>query len=150
MLFVPFCGAHYNPSHVIRENNTFFRLCSTRLRFAAVGQPDRIVAAVEAEDWQTARAEINKVRSANEALFRDKNYDYLLGRIAERTGDIAGATRKLPGNRHRTIRSSRNMRCGDWQRSRAQPATSCSSANVCNNSLPLLARVCYLKLRPCD
>ena len=58
----------------------------------ALGQPDRIVAAVEAADWQTARAEINKIRSANEVLFRDKNYDYLLGRIAERTGDFAGAT----------------------------------------------------------
>ena len=58
----------------------------------AVGQPERIVAAVEAADWQTARAEINRVRSANETLFRDKNYDYLLGRIAERTGDLAGAT----------------------------------------------------------
>ena len=52
---------------------------------------DPIVAAVEAENWQTARAEIAKVRAANEALFRDKNYEYLLGRIAERTGDTASA-----------------------------------------------------------
>ena len=57
-----------------------------------VAQPERITAAVEAADWQTARAEINKLRSSNETLFRDKNYDYLLGRIAERTGDIADAT----------------------------------------------------------
>lgn len=52
---------------------------------------DPVVAAVEAENWQTARAEINKVRAANETLFREKNYDYLLGRIAERTGDTAAA-----------------------------------------------------------
>ena len=59
---------------------------------AALAQsPDPIVAAVESEDWQAARAGINKVRAANEALFRDKNYDYLLGRIAERTGDTATA-----------------------------------------------------------
>jgi soluble lytic murein transglycosylase len=59
---------------------------------ATVAQsPDPIVAAVESENWQTARAEINKLRTANEALFRDKNYDYLLGRIAERTGDTATA-----------------------------------------------------------
>src|SRR5690349_2339703 len=57
-----------------------------------VAQPERITAAVEAADWQTARAEINKLRSTDEALFRDKNYDYLLGRIAERTGDLAGAS----------------------------------------------------------
>src|ERR1041384_7818927 len=64
------------------------------LRAAALpvlGQPERITAAVEAADWQTARAEINKLRSTNEALFRDKNYDYLMGRIAERTGDLATA-----------------------------------------------------------
>ena len=57
-----------------------------------VAQPERITAAVEAADWQTARAEINKLRSSNETLFRDKNYDYLLGRIAERTGDLPAAT----------------------------------------------------------
>ena len=68
----------------------FVFLCAPAL--TALGQPDRILAAVEAADWQTARTEINKVRSTNETLFRDKNYDYLLGRIAERTGDLAGAT----------------------------------------------------------
>jgi soluble lytic murein transglycosylase-like protein/TolA-binding protein len=52
---------------------------------------DPIIAAVEAGDWQAARTEIGKVRSANEALFRDKNYEYLLARIAERTGDTANA-----------------------------------------------------------
>ena len=52
------------------------------LAFSVAAQsPDPIVAAVEAENWQTARAEINKLRSTNGALFREKNYDYLLGRI---------------------------------------------------------------------
>jgi soluble lytic murein transglycosylase-like protein/outer membrane protein assembly factor BamD (BamD/ComL family) len=60
--------------------------------FAVLAQSaDPIVAAVEAQDWQTARSEIGKVRSANEGLFRDKNYEYLLGRIAERTGETATA-----------------------------------------------------------
>jgi len=58
----------------------------------ALAQPERITTAVDAADWQTARAEINKLRSTNETLFRDKNYDYLLGRIAERTGDLPTAT----------------------------------------------------------
>jgi soluble lytic murein transglycosylase-like protein len=52
---------------------------------------DRVVAAVESENWQEARNQIDNVRTANEALFREKNYDYLLGRIAERTGDRATA-----------------------------------------------------------
>lgn len=91
MSFVPFCGV------IIIRDMSFARivlifvfLCAAAV--AALGQPERILAAVEAADWQTARTEINKVRSANEALFRDKNYDYLLGRISERTGDLAGAT----------------------------------------------------------
>jgi len=58
---------------------------------AAAQSPDPIVAAVETENWQTARSELSKVRAANETLFREKNYDYLLGRIAERTGDTATA-----------------------------------------------------------
>src|ERR1041385_7764654 len=75
---------------------SFLRVVSIFLLVAAaaltvVAQPERITAAVEAADWQTARAEIDKLRSTNEALFRDKSYDYLLGRIAERTGDLASA-----------------------------------------------------------
>jgi soluble lytic murein transglycosylase len=59
---------------------------------AAQTPPDRIVPAVEAQDWQTARDEVKKLRTANADLFRAQNYDYLLGRIAERTGDVVGAT----------------------------------------------------------
>ncbi|HJU91382.1 MAG TPA: transglycosylase SLT domain-containing protein [Pyrinomonadaceae bacterium] len=58
----------------------------------AAQSSDRIVAAVESQDWQTARSEIDKLRTSNAALFREKNYEYLLGRIAERTGDVASAT----------------------------------------------------------
>ena len=85
---VPVCGP------IIIRDMSFVRL----ILFLAVvcvsvqGQStDPVVAAVESENWQTARSEINKIRAANEALFREKNYDYLLGRIAERTGDTATA-----------------------------------------------------------
>ncbi|HEV8429984.1 MAG TPA: transglycosylase SLT domain-containing protein [Pyrinomonadaceae bacterium] len=69
----------------------FFTVVCVASLVALAQSPDPIVAAVEAENWQTARSEINKVRSANEAQFRDKNYEYLLGRIAERTGETATA-----------------------------------------------------------
>ena len=69
----------------------FVALLTIAALTALAQSPDPIVAAVEAEDWQTARSEIGKIRSANEGLFRDKNYEYLLGRIAERTGDTATA-----------------------------------------------------------
>ena len=91
VLFVPFCGL------IIIRVMSFARLLLSVVLLTVVTLPvaaqsaDPIIAAVEAQDWQTARAEIGKVRAANEALFRDKNYEYLLGRIAERTGDTAGA-----------------------------------------------------------
>ena len=76
----------------VRFRLIFFIVALNMTAFAVAAQSaDPIVAAIEAEDWQTARSEIGKVRAANEALFRDKNYEYLLGRIAERTGDTAGA-----------------------------------------------------------
>jgi soluble lytic murein transglycosylase-like protein/TolA-binding protein len=58
---------------------------------AAAQSPDRILAAVESQNWQAARSEIEKLRTSNDALFREKNYEYLLGRISEGTGDVAGA-----------------------------------------------------------
>jgi soluble lytic murein transglycosylase len=69
----------------------FVALLTAAALTAAAQSADPIIAAVEARDWQTARSEIGKVRAANEALFRDKNYEYLLGRIAEQTGDTATA-----------------------------------------------------------
>jgi soluble lytic murein transglycosylase len=53
---------------------------------------ETILAAVESQNWQAARSEIEKLRTSNEALFRDRNYGYLLGRVAERNGDLSGAT----------------------------------------------------------
>ena len=69
----------------------FLALLSTSVFVATAQSPDPVIAAVEAENWQTARSEINKLRAANQTLFREKSYDYLLGRIAERTGDTATA-----------------------------------------------------------
>ncbi|HEU5458917.1 MAG TPA: tetratricopeptide repeat protein, partial [Pyrinomonadaceae bacterium] len=64
------------------------------LAFSVAAQsPDRIAPAVESQDWQAARAEINKLRTSNDALFREKNYEYLLGRIAEKSGDVASAAK---------------------------------------------------------
>ena len=90
---MPFCGLIIiRVMSFVRFRLIFFIAALNMTAFAVAAQSaDPIVAAIEAEDWQTARSEIGKVRAANEALFRDKNYEYLLGRIAERTGDTAGA-----------------------------------------------------------
>src|SRR5215213_7924530 len=88
---VPFCGLIIIRVMSFARLLLFVALLTVAALTAAAQSADPIIAAIEAEDWQTARAEIGKVRAANEALFRDKNYEYLLGRIAERTGDTAGA-----------------------------------------------------------
>src|ERR1044071_5014050 len=53
----------------------------------------RIRAATEAQDWSSARNEIEKLRAADPGLFSSKGYDYLLGRVAENSGDLATAVK---------------------------------------------------------
>ena len=91
VLFVPFCGVIIIRVMSIARLVLFVVLLTVTALSAFAQSADPIIAAVEAGDWQAARSEIGKIRSANEALFRDKNYEYLLGRIAERTGDTANA-----------------------------------------------------------
>jgi len=70
----------------------FVALLTTAAVTAPAQLMDPIVSAVESEDWQRARSEINKIRTMNDAVFRERGYEYLLGRIAERTGDVAAAS----------------------------------------------------------
>ena len=42
----------------------------------------RVRAATEAQDWASARSEIERLRAANPTLFKTNGYDYLLGRVA--------------------------------------------------------------------
>src|SRR6267142_6910577 len=52
----------------------------------------RIRSAVASADWKTSLAELNEFRSSNPAVFNANDYDYLLGRISEQTGDVTGAS----------------------------------------------------------
>jgi tetratricopeptide (TPR) repeat protein len=52
---------------------------------------DPIRAAVEQGNWSTVVSEVTKVRGSDSNGFQAKNYDYLLARAAEKTGDVAGA-----------------------------------------------------------
>jgi soluble lytic murein transglycosylase-like protein/tetratricopeptide (TPR) repeat protein len=54
---------------------------------------NRIRATIEAKDWKGARAEVEKLSSSDPSLFRSRNYDYLLARIAEETTDFTTATK---------------------------------------------------------
>jgi peptidoglycan lytic transglycosylase len=52
----------------------------------------RIRSAVESSDWRTSLTELNAFRSSNPAVFNANDYDYLLGRVSEKTGDVTGAS----------------------------------------------------------
>lgn len=69
-----------------------FLLFASSLAWAqSTESQQRIRSAVEALDWSSALAEINKLRSADPLAFQSKGYDYLAARIAEKTGNIADA-----------------------------------------------------------
>jgi soluble lytic murein transglycosylase-like protein/TolA-binding protein len=60
---------------------------------ASVDISNRIRAAMETRDWKTARSEVERLNSADPATFRARNYDYLLGRLAEESADFTSATK---------------------------------------------------------
>lgn len=51
----------------------------------------RIRSAMDAGDVKTALAELNSLRGSNPEILTANNYDYLLGRLREKTGEFAGA-----------------------------------------------------------
>ena len=51
----------------------------------------RIRAAMDAGDVKSAVAELNSLRNSNSEVLAANNYDYLLGRLQEKTGESAGA-----------------------------------------------------------
>jgi soluble lytic murein transglycosylase-like protein/TolA-binding protein len=51
----------------------------------------RVRSAVQANDWFTARAEIERIRTADPESFRKNEYEYVLGRIAENAAELTAA-----------------------------------------------------------
>ncbi|MCM3902042.1 MAG: hypothetical protein ND866_10080, partial [Pyrinomonadaceae bacterium] len=51
----------------------------------------RIRSAMDAGDIKTALAELNAIRGTNSETLTTNNYDYLLGRLQEKTGELSGA-----------------------------------------------------------
>jgi soluble lytic murein transglycosylase-like protein/Tfp pilus assembly protein PilF len=64
----------------------------------------RIRTAVEAKDWPTVRSNLESLRSSDPSVFAAKEYEYLLGRVAEETADFALAISKFE-----TIASSNSL-----------------------------------------
>ena len=64
-------------------------LCATTTLAQTQQQHDRIVSAVDSGDRNTAIEELRTFRSTDPALFASRNYDYLLARLTENSGDLA-------------------------------------------------------------
>src|SRR5688572_2464896 len=60
-------------------------------------QHQTIRSAVEAENWPAVISETTKLRTTNPNLFQTRNYDYLLARAAEKTGDKPLASGQYQG-----------------------------------------------------
>ncbi|HEX6732619.1 MAG TPA: transglycosylase SLT domain-containing protein [Pyrinomonadaceae bacterium] len=60
-------------------------------------QHQTIRSAVEAGNWLSVISETTKVKTANPNLFQTRNYDYLLARAAEQTGDKTLASGQYQG-----------------------------------------------------
>jgi soluble lytic murein transglycosylase len=78
-----------------------FTLLLLSLHFLLSGQPargqntrernERLRASVEGGDYAAAMSDLRALSSSDPAVFALNNYDYLLARLSERQGDVAGA-----------------------------------------------------------
>ena len=81
---------------------------------------DPIRAAVEQGNWSSVVSEVTKVRGSDPSGFQAKNYDYLLARASERTGDVAGAAASYQSV---VARNARLAEYALWHLSRMARAT---------------------------
>jgi len=83
--------------HKTKLLNLAFGVVATLLApFSGHGQTPqerhaRIRSAMDAGDVKAAVAELNSLRDSNSEILTANNYDYLLGRLQEKTGESAGA-----------------------------------------------------------
>ncbi|HEX7296949.1 MAG TPA: transglycosylase SLT domain-containing protein [Pyrinomonadaceae bacterium] len=81
---------------------------------------DPIRSAVEQGNWSTVKAETAKLQASDRASFTAKNYDYLLARASEQTGDAAGAAASYQSV---VARNARLSEYALWHLSRLARAT---------------------------
>ena len=81
---------------------------------------DPVRTAVEQGNWSTVKTETAKLRASDPNSFTAKNYDYLLSRASEQTGDSAGAA---SGYQSVVARNARLAEYAFWHLSRMARAT---------------------------
>ena len=81
---------------------------------------DPVRTAVEQGNWSTVKTETAKLRASDPNSFTAKNYDYLLARASEQTGDSAGAA---SGYQSVVARNARLAEYAFWHLSRMARAT---------------------------
>jgi tetratricopeptide (TPR) repeat protein len=81
---------------------------------------DPIRTSVEQGNWSTVVSEVTRIRASDPSGFQAKNYDYLLARASEKTGDVAGATSSYQSV---VTRNARLAEYALWHLSRMARAT---------------------------
>ena len=107
----------------IKVRNLFFLLLSAAVvaRAQSVNDPQQTIrAAVEQGNWATVVSETSKIRTTDPNLFRERNYDYLHGRAAEKNDDPASATTSYQSV---VTRNARLSEYALWHLSRLARAT---------------------------
>ncbi len=97
-----------------------FILLITACTAHAQSPNDPLRAAVEQGNWSSVVSEIAKVRASDPNSFAARNYDYLLARASEKTGDVAGAAASFQSV---VARNARLAEYALWHLSRIARAT---------------------------
>ena len=85
-------------SRVVVVLASFAVLCLTAAAQTPQDSHQQLRTAVAEGDSAAALAQLQALRASNPELFDANNYDYLLARLQERTGDIAGAAKSYQSN----------------------------------------------------
>ena len=80
---------HSKPKLAISVLAIIFLCATTTLAQTQQQQHERIVSAVDSGDRNIAIEELRRLQSSNPDLFASRNYDYLLARLTENSGDLA-------------------------------------------------------------
>ena len=90
-LIIPYVLNKSKYSRLIVVVAASFLVWSSATAQTAQARHQQLRAAIDSGDTNAALAQLQTLRATNPQLFQANNYDYLVARLSERSGDIAGA-----------------------------------------------------------
>ena len=111
-------------------------VCLLTVFAAAQNAPDlnrKLEKAIEQRQYSAVVGENRALKQSDRKLFELNNYDYLLGRMSEKTGDCAAAMGDFQNVADRVSPLVRNARCSTRHRLPIRPATFFSNGLICSS-----------------